>query len=80
VGPTGFASLRGPFPEVRFLPTGGVDVARAADYLARGAWAVGVGSPLAGSDVLAPGGLERLAQRAREFAQVAADARPFGAA
>lgn len=78
VGPAGFAALRGPFPGVRFVPTGGVDAVSAADYLTRGAWAVGVGSPLTGSDVRA-GGPARLAQRARSFAQAAAGAPPFGA-
>lgn len=80
MGPAGFAALLGPFPSVRFVPTGGVDAARASEYLARGAWAVGVGSPLAGSDVLAAGGLERLAQRARQFAHVAAEAPAFAEA
>lgn len=80
IGPAGFSALLAPFPGVRFVPTGGVDVERAAEYLARGAWAVGVGSPLAGADVRAPGGLQRLATRARDFARVAAEAQPFARA
>ncbi len=38
-------ALRDPFPGVPFVPVGGVGVAEAADYLAAGAVAVGVGSP-----------------------------------
>lgn len=39
-------SLRGPFPDVRFIPTGGVNLTNAGEYLAAGAFAVGVGAEL----------------------------------
>jgi len=39
-------SLRGPFPQLRAIPTGGVSLATVADYIAAGAVAVGVGSEL----------------------------------
>ena len=39
-------ALRGPFPELRFMPTGGVSVENVADWLAAGAFAVGAGSDL----------------------------------
>jgi len=39
-------SLRGPFPNVRFIPTGGVSLSNAAEYLAAGAFALGVGAEL----------------------------------
>lgn len=48
-GPEFLRTLRGPFSQVDFVPTGGVDGANAADYLAAGAVAVGVGSWLTGS-------------------------------
>ena len=48
-GPEFLRTLRGPFSQVDFVPTGGVDAANAADYLAAGAVAVGVGSWLTGS-------------------------------
>jgi 2-dehydro-3-deoxyphosphogluconate aldolase/(4S)-4-hydroxy-2-oxoglutarate aldolase len=60
-------SLRGPFPDVRVVPTGGVTPGAAREYLAAGAWAVGVGSELIAKDVMLPGGLERLRARAAEF-------------
>ncbi|WP_121830346.1 bifunctional 4-hydroxy-2-oxoglutarate aldolase/2-dehydro-3-deoxy-phosphogluconate aldolase [Streptomyces sp. S1] len=41
-------ALRGPFPDVPFVPVGGVDAVSARAYLAAGALAVGVGSPLVG--------------------------------
>ncbi|HUG54800.1 MAG TPA: bifunctional 4-hydroxy-2-oxoglutarate aldolase/2-dehydro-3-deoxy-phosphogluconate aldolase [Vicinamibacteria bacterium] len=79
VGPAGFSSLLAPLPGVRFVPTGGVTVEKAREYLGRGAWAVGVGSPLVGAGLAAAGGLAGLAQRARAFAQMAAEAPPFSA-
>ncbi|MEQ3550388.1 bifunctional 4-hydroxy-2-oxoglutarate aldolase/2-dehydro-3-deoxy-phosphogluconate aldolase [Pseudonocardia nematodicida] len=46
LGPDWFRAMRGPFPRVRFVATGGIDSANAADYLAAGASAVAVGSAL----------------------------------
>ena len=46
------AALRGPFPGVGLIPTGGVDSGNAAAYLEAGAVAVGVGGWLTGHDDL----------------------------
>ncbi|MFJ9907504.1 bifunctional 4-hydroxy-2-oxoglutarate aldolase/2-dehydro-3-deoxy-phosphogluconate aldolase [Streptomyces sp. NPDC101152] len=70
-GPAYLKALRDPFPEVPFVPVGGVDATVARDYLARGALAVGVGSPLVG-DAADGGDLEQLRVRAAEFRKVAA--------
>lgn len=48
LGPAFVRALRGPLPNVRMAPTGGVTPAIAAQYRAAGAWAVGVGSDLVG--------------------------------
>jgi len=61
-------ALRGPLPDIRVVPTGGVTPETAREYFVAGAWAVGVGSELIGRDVLQPGGIERLRARAAEFA------------
>jgi 2-dehydro-3-deoxyphosphogluconate aldolase / (4S)-4-hydroxy-2-oxoglutarate aldolase len=45
-GPKYIKSLRAPFPGVRFIPTGGVNLTNVAEYLAAGAFAVGVGADL----------------------------------
>jgi 2-dehydro-3-deoxyphosphogluconate aldolase/(4S)-4-hydroxy-2-oxoglutarate aldolase len=42
-GPRYVTSLLGPYPDLRVIPTGGVDGDNAGDYLAAGAVAVGVG-------------------------------------
>jgi 2-dehydro-3-deoxyphosphogluconate aldolase / (4S)-4-hydroxy-2-oxoglutarate aldolase len=47
-GPAYVRALRDPLPEVLMVPTGGVTEAELVDYLAAGAVAVGVGSPLIG--------------------------------
>jgi 2-dehydro-3-deoxyphosphogluconate aldolase/(4S)-4-hydroxy-2-oxoglutarate aldolase len=59
-------ALRGPFPDTAFVPVGGVDVDTARAYLAAGATAVGVGSPLVG-DAADGGSIAGLRDRARAF-------------
>lgn len=72
-GPGYLRTLREPFPDVPFVPFGGVDVESAPDYLSAGAVAVGVGEPLLGS---APGGGDLTALRLRAMAFRAAIAEP----
>jgi 2-dehydro-3-deoxyphosphogluconate aldolase/(4S)-4-hydroxy-2-oxoglutarate aldolase len=69
-GPSYLAALRQPYPDVPMVPVGGVGRDDIADYLARGAVAVGVGSPLL-RDAAEGGDLAELAARAREFLKVA---------
>ncbi|MEV7679367.1 bifunctional 4-hydroxy-2-oxoglutarate aldolase/2-dehydro-3-deoxy-phosphogluconate aldolase [Streptomyces sp. NPDC088341] len=68
-GPSYLRALKGPFPELPFVPVGGVDAAAAREYLELGAVAVGVGSPLIG-DAADGGDLGGLRARAREFLTV----------
>jgi 2-dehydro-3-deoxyphosphogluconate aldolase/(4S)-4-hydroxy-2-oxoglutarate aldolase len=65
-GPPYVRALRDPFPDVPLVPVGGIDAAAAGEYLAAGAVAVGVGSPLLG-DAVTGGDLAALAVRARRF-------------
>lgn len=67
LGPAFIKAVRDPFPDARIMPVGGVDVDVIGDYLAAGAFGVGVGGPLVG-DAARPGGdLDALAARAVEF-------------
>jgi 2-dehydro-3-deoxyphosphogluconate aldolase / (4S)-4-hydroxy-2-oxoglutarate aldolase len=50
VGPSFIRELRGPFPDVELVATGGVDATNAHLYLAAGAAAVGIGSALTKAD------------------------------
>jgi 2-dehydro-3-deoxyphosphogluconate aldolase/(4S)-4-hydroxy-2-oxoglutarate aldolase len=45
-GPKHIKALRAPFPETRLIPTGGVNLANAAEYFAAGSFALGVGADL----------------------------------
>src|SRR4051812_17243557 len=46
VGPAFFKAVRGPLPQVRIMPTGGVDLTTASAFLQAGACCLGVGSQL----------------------------------
>lgn len=70
-GPSYLAALRGPYPDVPMVPVGGVGSDDVPGYLAAGAIAVGVGSPLL-RDAAEGGDLAALATRAREFLKVVA--------
>lgn len=71
VGPGYVKDLRGPFPGIRVVPSGGVDLEAARDWLRAGAEAVSVGGPLVG-DALRGGSLQALAERAAQFVDVTA--------
>jgi 2-dehydro-3-deoxyphosphogluconate aldolase/(4S)-4-hydroxy-2-oxoglutarate aldolase len=77
-GPKYLKALRGPFPQVRMMPTGGVDLTTAAQFLASGACALGVGGSLVSPELLASGDLAGIESRARQFVQVVQSARSEG--
>ena len=66
-GPKYLKALRGPLPDVKLLPTGGVNAATAGEYIAAGAAALGVGSELVDTAALARGDDALLTERAREL-------------
>ncbi|MFE9294506.1 bifunctional 4-hydroxy-2-oxoglutarate aldolase/2-dehydro-3-deoxy-phosphogluconate aldolase [Streptomyces niveus] len=72
-GPAYLRALQGPFPDVPFVPVGGVDAAAARAYLDAGALAVGIGSPLVGdaAGTKNGAGVDALRARARTFLDVA---------
>ncbi|MFC4005224.1 bifunctional 4-hydroxy-2-oxoglutarate aldolase/2-dehydro-3-deoxy-phosphogluconate aldolase [Prauserella oleivorans] len=71
VGAGYLKDLRGPFPDLTVIPSGGVDLEAARAWLSAGAAAVSVGGPLLG-DALKGGELGALAARARRFVEVCA--------
>jgi 2-dehydro-3-deoxyphosphogluconate aldolase/(4S)-4-hydroxy-2-oxoglutarate aldolase len=71
VGPGYLKDLRGPFPDIAVVPSGGVDADSAAAWLAAGAVAVSVGGPLLG-DAFRGGDLGALRERAERFVEVCA--------
>lgn len=74
-GPAYLRALLAPFPDVAFIPVGGVGHREAMDFMAAGAVAVGVGSPLVG-DAADGGDMEELRSRAREFVGMLGDGSP----
>jgi 2-dehydro-3-deoxyphosphogluconate aldolase/(4S)-4-hydroxy-2-oxoglutarate aldolase len=74
VGPRYIKDVHGPLPDVRIMPTGGIDIADVATWLSNGASAVGLGGPLIG-DAASGGSLKSLAERARRAADAVAFAR-----
>ena len=73
-GPSHLKALRGPFPDVPFIPTGGVSIGNIADWSAAGALAVGAGGALVPSSLE---GRERgeVVENARRFAEAVRVAR-----
>jgi 2-dehydro-3-deoxyphosphogluconate aldolase/(4S)-4-hydroxy-2-oxoglutarate aldolase len=79
VGPAYVKALRGPFPDLALVPTGGVSPANVADWFAAGVAAVGAGSELCPGPAMAAGRLEEITRRAREFVAAVDRARAGGA-
>ena len=70
VGPSYIKDLHGPFPQISFMPTGGVDLDNARDWLDAGAVALGVGSTLVNKKLMAEGKFEEITSRARKFKEI----------
>lgn len=60
-------ALRAPFPQIEFVPTGGVNLDTISDFLSAGCCAVGVGSELVDANTIASGKYEVFTERARQF-------------
>jgi 2-dehydro-3-deoxyphosphogluconate aldolase/(4S)-4-hydroxy-2-oxoglutarate aldolase len=60
-------ALKGPLPQVKMLPTGGISPSTAHEYIAAGAAALGMGSELVDAAVLASGRDGEVTDRAREL-------------
>jgi 2-dehydro-3-deoxyphosphogluconate aldolase / (4S)-4-hydroxy-2-oxoglutarate aldolase len=74
VGPGYISALRGPFPDIEVVPSGGIGVAEAGEWILAGACAVSMGGPLIG-DALRGGSLTELAQRCRDLNAVVTEAK-----
>lgn len=74
VGKSYIKSLRGPFPDIRIVPSGGVGIDDAAAWLRAGAAAVSLGGALIG-DALRGGALDALRGRTRRLLASISDTR-----
>ena len=66
-GPAYFKDLRGPFPDVALIPSGGVNAGNAADFLARGAVAVSAGTDVVPPQAVRSGDWSEITSRAASF-------------
>ena len=68
-------ALKGPLPQVPLVPTGGVNLETAADFIRAGAAALGVGGELVQADALKSGKTEIIVENARKFLECVKQAR-----
>ena len=67
MGPQYFRDLKGPFPQIRLMPTGGVTIENAKDFIKAGAVAVGIGTALVDKKAVEAGDWNALTERARQL-------------
>jgi len=75
LGPEFFKDIRGPLPQVRLTPTGGVTLANTGDFIKAGAVCVGVGSAMVTKKAIAEKDYATLTANAAAFLKAVADAR-----
>ena len=75
LGPQYIKDVHGPMPQVRLMPTGGVTVDNAADWIRAGAVAVGLGSALIDGAALDSGRFDVVTANARRVVAAVASAR-----
>jgi 2-dehydro-3-deoxyphosphogluconate aldolase/(4S)-4-hydroxy-2-oxoglutarate aldolase len=66
-GPAYLKALRGPFPDIPIMPTGGVSAQNVGEWFASGAVAVGAGSELCPPALAKEGRFAEITQRAKDF-------------
>ncbi len=64
LGPRFFKDVKGPLPDIRLMPTGGVSLENARDFLAAGACCVGIGTALVDPKIVSEGRWDDLTARA----------------
>lgn len=74
-GPRYLKDVRGPLPQLKLIPTGGVDLGNAAEFIRAGASAIAVGSNLVDAKTVGEERWDALEERARQFAATVQGAR-----
>lgn len=80
VGPAYLKALRGPLPQVRLMPTGGVNLLTAAEFLRAGACVLGIGGALVEPKALAARDMARIESLARQYVEIVRQTRAAMAA
>lgn len=68
-------SLKGPFPQIPFVPTGGVNLHTAAEFIEAGSVALGIGGELVQAQALKANKPEIIVENARKFLEIVRQAR-----
>ena len=74
-GPKYIKALKGPFPQIEMIPTGGVNLETAGEFLKAGACAVAVGGELVDGKSIKEGRYDVIEQRAKQYLEAVAKAR-----
>lgn len=75
LGPGYFKDVRGPLPQVKLMPTGGVSLENAGDWIKAGAVAIGVGTAMVDAKAVAAGDWATITAKAKSFVDAVAAAR-----
>ena len=75
LGPGYFKDIHGPLPQVRLMPTGGVTLENAGDWIAAGAVAIGVGTALVDRKAIDGGDYAAVTAKAKRLVETVAAAR-----
>src|SRR5258706_9970338 len=68
-------SLKAPLPQIEMIPTGGVSVKTAADFIRAGSMALGVGADLGDKQAIRDGNARVVTEKAREYVRLVQEAR-----
>jgi 2-dehydro-3-deoxyphosphogluconate aldolase/(4S)-4-hydroxy-2-oxoglutarate aldolase len=74
-GPKYIKALKAPFPQIEMIPTGGVNLETAGEFLKAGACAVAVGAELVDGKLVKEGKLDVIEDKARQYLAIVAKAR-----
>jgi len=74
-GPKYLKALHGPFPHIRLMPTGGVNLNTASEFLRSGACSLGIGSSLVEPALLSSANWDALRDLAAQYVKIVRDTR-----
>ncbi|MCC7086878.1 MAG: bifunctional 2-keto-4-hydroxyglutarate aldolase/2-keto-3-deoxy-6-phosphogluconate aldolase [Pirellulales bacterium] len=69
-GPAYLKAIRAPLPQVRLMPTGGVNLKTAADFIKAGACALGIGGSLVDAKSVASKDFAKITDLARQYIEI----------
>jgi len=74
-GPSYLKALKAPLPQIELVPTGGVSLTTAGDFIRAGAAALGVGAELVDINAIREGQSAVITERAKQFIEIVREAR-----